>query len=84
MTHSRKRPPQGTVGTFQGPRVSSKEHAAALVANRLLYEIGDEMIWEYREALNLGYAVLVARLEAELQIKYGKDFDFIKLLVDRS
>lgn len=66
-----KRPPQGTSQVHKGKVVTKSEHKRALIANEILYDLEDEDIWAYREALTYNHTVTIEELEKKLQEKYG-------------
>jgi hypothetical protein len=69
----------------KGALVTKRQHDAAVLANRLLYEIGDDDIWALRAAWLNGYDGVVAKLKTKLIAKYGaEDWPIIVMLVEKS
>lgn len=78
-----KRPPQGATQVHGGQVVTKTIHDRANFANRILHEINDEDIWEYRDALLNGYEQTAAALRRVLIQRYTpSDFKLIAVLVD--
>lgn len=76
-----RRPPARSARS--GDFVGKGEHDAAVLANRLLYEIGDEDIWAYRGALGQGMEASAERLAGVLNERHKEEWPFVLLRVEK-